>query len=185
MSVRFGGEQKVSARLRHAQQLEQKQHLCWRNVTVHPISAWPGRSPTTCWHRPERRGAVAYHHSRVLPAGPGPGHGDRADPHAARRRHRQGTGQPGRRTSHNPLPRGPVRAKPRPGHWQRGADHQTRPAGPQQRLEHPRLIGRTLAAAGKPVSRRALRSNGVKGSNEALNTLARQINVESVFVKNC
>jgi hypothetical protein len=32
---------------------------------------------------------------------------------------------------------------------------------------HPRL-----AAAGMPVSRRALRSNGIKGSNEALNALA-------------
>jgi len=48
----------------------------------------------------------------------------------------------------------------------------------QQRLDHARLIGRRLAAAGKPVSRRALRSNGVKGSNEALNALARKINAE-------
>jgi hypothetical protein len=31
-------------------------------------------------------GAVARHHDRVLPAGPGPGHGDRAGPHAPRRR---------------------------------------------------------------------------------------------------
>jgi hypothetical protein len=37
---------------------------------------------------------------------------------------------------------------------------------------------RELAAAGKPVSRRALRSHGVKGSNEALNALARQLNAE-------
>ena len=29
-------------------------------------------------------GAVGHHHPRVLPAGPGPGHGDRAGPHAAR-----------------------------------------------------------------------------------------------------
>jgi hypothetical protein len=52
------------------------------------------------------------------------------------------------------------------------------PRTAQQRLEHARLIGRKLAAAGKPVSRRALRSNGVKGSNEALNALARKISVE-------
>ncbi len=36
-------------------------------------------------------GAVGHHHRRVLPAGPGPGHGDRAGPHAARRRHRPRT----------------------------------------------------------------------------------------------
>jgi hypothetical protein len=52
------------------------------------------------------------------------------------------------------------------------------PQAAQQRLEHARLIGRRLAAAGQPVSRRALRSNGVKGSNEALNALARKINAE-------
>jgi hypothetical protein len=48
----------------------------------------------------------------------------------------------------------------------------------QQRLDHARLIGRRLAAAGEPVSRRALRSNGVKGSNDALNALARKIRAE-------
>ena len=35
-----------------------------------------------------------------------------------------------------------------------------------------------LAAAGKPVSRRALRSGGVTGSNEALNALARMLTAE-------
>jgi hypothetical protein len=40
------------------------------------------------------------------------------------------------------------------------------------------MIARRLAAAGKPVSRRALRSGGVTGSNEALNTLARMIKSE-------
>jgi hypothetical protein len=41
-----------------------------------------------------------------------------------------------------------------------------------------RLIARRLAEAGKPVSRRALRNGGVKGSNEALNALARALNTE-------
>ena len=50
-------------------------------------------------------------------------------------------------------------------------------AGPQ--LNQARVIARRLAAAGKPVSRRALRSGGVTGSNEALNALARMINTES------
>jgi hypothetical protein len=40
------------------------------------------------------------------------------------------------------------------------------------------LIALKLATAGKPVSRRALRSGGVKGSNESLNALARQFNAE-------
>jgi hypothetical protein len=34
-------------------------------------------------------------------------------------------------------------------------------------------IGRELAAAGKPVSRRGLREGGAKGSNESLNAVAR------------
>src|SRR5690242_776382 len=40
------------------------------------------------------------------------------------------------------------------------------------------LLARRLAAAGKPVSRRALRSGGIKGSNEALNRLARNLSAE-------
>ena len=34
------------------------------------------------------------------------------------------------------------------------------------------LVALRLVTAGKPVSRRALRSGGVKGSNQSLNTLA-------------
>jgi hypothetical protein len=41
-----------------------------------------------------------------------------------------------------------------------------------------RLIASRLAAAGKPVSRRALRSRGIRGSNAALNAVAREINAE-------
>jgi hypothetical protein len=51
-----------------------------------------------------------------------------------------------------------------------------RPAGPG--ADQARTIARRLAVAGKPVSRRALRSGGVTGSNEALNSLARMINTE-------
>ena len=40
------------------------------------------------------------------------------------------------------------------------------------------LIALRLATAGKPVSRRALRNGGVKGSNKSLNALARQFNAE-------
>ena len=42
------------------------------------------------------------------------------------------------------------------------------------------LIALRLATTGKPVSRRALRNGGVKGSNESLNALARQLNAEFV-----
>jgi hypothetical protein len=52
----------------------------------------------------------------------------------------------------------------------------SRAAGPQ--VDQARVIARRLAAAGKPVSRRALRCGGVRGSNEALNALARMINNE-------
>jgi hypothetical protein len=41
-----------------------------------------------------------------------------------------------------------------------------------------RLIASRLVAAGKHVSRRALRSEGIKGSNQALNALAARINAE-------
>jgi hypothetical protein len=40
------------------------------------------------------------------------------------------------------------------------------------------LIARKLATEGKPVSRRALRNAGARGSNQALNALARKINAE-------
>jgi hypothetical protein len=51
-----------------------------------------------------------------------------------------------------------------------------RPA--QRQTDQARVVGRRLAASGKPVSRRALRSAGVRGSNEALNALARIISAE-------
>jgi hypothetical protein len=41
-----------------------------------------------------------------------------------------------------------------------------------------RMAANRLTAAGKPVSRRTLRSEGIKGSNQALNALARTIKAE-------
>jgi hypothetical protein len=52
----------------------------------------------------------------------------------------------------------------------------SRPAQPP--VDQARVVARRLAAAGKPVSRRALRSGGVRGSNEALNALVRTVNAE-------
>ena len=67
----------------------------------------------------------------------------------------------------------------------RRQDHQavewtTRPAArtAQRKTDQARLIARGLDAAGKSVSRRALRNNGVKGSNESLNALARDLKAE-------
>ena len=51
-----------------------------------------------------------------------------------------------------------------------------RAARPQ--VDQARVVARQLVAAGTPVSRRALRRSGVRGSNEALNTLARILNSE-------
>jgi len=51
------------------------------------------------------------------------------------------------------------------------------PAAPPQ-VDQARVVARRLAAAGKPVLRRALRCGGVRGSNETLNALTRMINSE-------
>jgi hypothetical protein len=56
----------------------------------------------------------------------------------------------------------------------------TRPAPPavQPQMNQAHFIARRLAAEGKPVSRRALRNGRARGSNQALNTLARKVNAE-------
>jgi hypothetical protein len=73
-----------------------------------------------------------------------------------------------------------VRARWSPGRDQDAAAGITAPAlGPaQQKMDQARLVAGRLAAAGKPVSRRALRSAGLTGSNQALNALARKVNAE-------
>jgi len=60
-------------------------------------------------------------------------------------------------------------------------DHRPGPRinGPGQTgASQARLFASRLAAGGKPVSRRALRSRGIRGSNAALNAVAREINAE-------
>jgi len=47
-----------------------------------------------------------------------------------------------------------------------------------QAMGQARAAARKLAAQGRPVSRRSLRAGGVKGSNQALNALARALNSE-------
>jgi hypothetical protein len=58
-------------------------------------------------------------------------------------------------------------------------DHSTRPtASSPASINQARAAASRLTAAGRPVSRRALRSEGVRGSNQALNALACTINAE-------
>jgi hypothetical protein len=72
--------------------------------------------------------------------------------------------------------RGQNAPAPGPQHGQRPGDLARRL--PSHKLDQARVVGRRLAAAGQPVTRRALRSGGVRGSNQALNALARTINAE-------
>jgi hypothetical protein len=53
----------------------------------------------------------------------------------------------------------------------------TRTPAPAQ-ISQARLIASRLTATGRPVTRRALRSEGIKGSNQALNVLARRISAQ-------
>ena len=71
-----------------------------------------------------------------------------------------------------------TRMSPRQDHSAAGGTMGPAPRTGQREMDRARLIARRLAAAGKPVSRRALRSGGVRGSNEALNALARKVNAE-------
>ncbi len=58
-------------------------------------------------------------------------------------------------------------------------DHDARAATPSlSGIGQACLAASRLTAAGRPVSRRALRSEGIRGSNQALNALARMINAE-------
>ena len=54
------------------------------------------------------------------------------------------------------------------------------PRDGQSPQEQAWLVARRLAAAGERVSRRRLRDNGVKGSNELLNAMARKLNAQLV-----
>jgi hypothetical protein len=91
---------------------------------------------------------------------------DQAGP--GRRGPEAGRGRSVRQDQNAPTPRS------QRGHGTTGPG--SRPAQPQ--VDQARAIAQRLAAAGKPVSRRALRSGGVTGSNEALNALARMIKNE-------
>jgi hypothetical protein len=56
--------------------------------------------------------------------------------------------------------------------------HRARAATISSGIGQARIAASRLTATGRPVSRRALRSEGIRGSNQALNALARMINAE-------
>jgi hypothetical protein len=68
----------------------------------------------------------------------------------------------------------PAGTRPVPGQDQRVAGRPARPGRPE--TGHARLVAARLAAEGKLVSRRAVRRDGARGFNQALNALAREIN---------
>ena len=92
----------------------------------------------------------------------------------------EGRARPGRPRPETDRDRSPSRdqkgEKPGPQRSRGVTGPGFRAARPQ--VDQARMVARRLAAAGKPVSRRALRCGGVRGSNEALNALARMINSE-------
>jgi len=80
----------------------------------------------------------------------------------------QSWSRPDQETTEGPVVPGPPATVMEPSVRDRLAAART--SGPDHRAEsspaeHARLLARQLAAAGKPVSRRALRSGGVRGSN--------------------
>ena len=99
--------------------------------------------------------------------GPCPGPRRTRTDQAADGRRRTGTG-----------PRGGTRTVPSQDHDTAVGSPDLARGLPGHRWIRPALVARRLAAAGKPVSRRALRSGGVRGSNEALNALARMLSAE-------
>jgi hypothetical protein len=77
--------------------------------------------------------------------------------------------------------RPPDRTKTSPRHDGHAETEFPAPPDPQAAepvTNHARDIARELARAGQRISRRALRSRGVKGSNEALNALAVRLSAE-------
>jgi len=87
----------------------------------------------------------------------------------------QSAGQPRSRSRSRSSP--PARARTAPKAVLGTADQEARtPTLPE--TDQARLVASRLTTDGKRVSRRALRSEGIKGSNQALNALATRINAE-------
>jgi hypothetical protein len=94
---------------------------------------------------------------------------------------RAGPGPDQATTTHPRTGSGPAartRAAPHQDHGTTAGTARPGPQAGQQETDQRAAVARRLAAEGKAVSRRALRSNGIKGSNAALNALARTLNAE-------
>jgi len=113
--------------------------------------------------------------AHMLRAEAGPGHGTRG-PAADRSPARSYEDQAGPSPDQTAGARTPARTATVPRQDRRPGPRTSAPG--QTETDQARLIASRLAAAGKPVSRRALRSRGIRGSNAALNALAREINAE-------
>jgi len=85
---------------------------------------------------------------------------------------------PSDRTASEPRPPGRTRTPPRCDGHAVAEPVSAVPHAAEPGIEHARNIARELAGAGQRVSRRALRSRGVRGSNEALNALALTLSAE-------
>jgi hypothetical protein len=107
---------------------------------------------------------------------PGDQHPDRSADHV---RADQAPSAPDRADDMNGTgpPRRTRRTSP-PDHGHAGRDRPHAPGTAKAGTGPDRLLAARLIAAGQPVSRRALRAGGVRGSNEALNALARTVNDE-------
>jgi len=82
------------------------------------------------------------------------------------------------RTTREPRPPSPTRTLPRNDGHTAAEPVAPVPHAAEPGIEHARGIARELAGAGQRVSRRALRSRGVRGSNEALTALALALSAE-------
>jgi hypothetical protein len=123
-----------------------------------------------------REDAAAAGHART--SAPGPGTSVPLTWSPAEQPGDQPDRNPPDRTTIEPRPPGRTRTLPRnDGHVV------AEPVAPvthaaEPGIEHARGIARELAGAGQRVSRRALRSRGVRGSNETLNALALTLSAE-------
>jgi hypothetical protein len=120
-------------------------------------------------------------HGDAMATAPGPGApGDqRPDRSAGQVRADQAPSAPDRADDMNGTgpPRRTRRTSP-PDHGDDGRDRPHAPGTAKAGTGPDRLLAARLIAAGQPVSRRALRAGGVRGSNEALNALAQTVNDE-------
>jgi len=120
-------------------------------------------------------------HGDAMARAPGPGApGDqRPDRPADQVRADQALSAPDRADDMNETgPPRRTRQTPPSDHGDADPDRPHAPGTAQAGTGPDRLLAARLIAAGQPVSRRALRAGGVRGSNQALNALAQTVNDE-------